>query len=143
MTFYVSQQNLTLTDAQIEAGVRNSRYATMSQDVDADVQATLNYYHSVLQNRATEITISYDSSFDDLYLRATGTVQLLVNTGAVKCSASYDRSPDSVASNNSAVKVHYLDLEGNSLASLDTIGGLPTGKQQAISGNIFPLPPHK
>lgn len=56
--------------------------------------------------------------------------------GAVKCSASYDRSPDSVASNNSAVKVHYFDLEGNSLASVDTIGGLPTGKQQAISGNI-------
>lgn len=136
MTFYVSQQNLTLTDAQIEAGVRNSRYATMSQDVDADVQATLNYYHGVLQNRATGITISYDSSFDNLYLRATGIVQLLDNTGAVKCSASYDRSPDSVASNNSAVKVHYFDLEGNSLASVDTIGGLPTGKQQAISGNI-------
>lgn len=136
MTFYVSQQHLTLTDAQIEAGVRNSRYATMSQDVDADVQASLNYYHGVLQNRATGITISYDSSFDDLYLRAIGIVQLLDNTGAVKCSASYDRSPDSVASNNSAVKVHYLDLEGNSLASVDTIEGLPTGKQQAISGNI-------
>jgi hypothetical protein len=54
---YVTPEDTVLTDAEIAAAVRSSSLAASSLDIEADVQATLDYYHGVIKNRASSMYI--------------------------------------------------------------------------------------
>ncbi|GAB2027750.1 mucin-binding protein [Lactovum odontotermitis] len=121
---YVSPEDTIMTDAEIEANVRISEFAAVSSDVDADVKATLAYYHGVLKNRATNMIIASIFLWEDQYTANTITVKDLDDDN----SQTLTSVPNSVAAaGQSTIKVHYEDENGNVLAPADTTFGWPAG----------------
>ncbi|GAB2026396.1 hypothetical protein OfM2_02980 [Lactovum odontotermitis] len=128
---YVSPEDMILTDAQIVASVKQSEFYSQSSDPEADIQATLDYYHGVLDNKNTMISTAVQFTWADEYVANTLTAQQLDDSGNVTSTTTTTSTPNTIATSNTPVKIHYVDLSGQVLSSTQTKAGLPTGKEVA------------
>ncbi|GAB2027858.1 hypothetical protein OfM2_17630 [Lactovum odontotermitis] len=132
---YVSPEDTRLTDAQISDAIRNSSFAALRSDteVEADVQATLDYYHGVLDNRASNLQISLNLGWADSTISNTIKAERLDDSGKVIGTPQTATSlPDEIATGNTPIKFHYVDLNGATVATTTGTAGVPTGKDNAV-----------
>ncbi|GAB2028192.1 mucin-binding protein [Lactovum odontotermitis] len=135
---YLSPEDKVLSDEEISENVRNSPIAATrdASDVEEDVQATLDYYHGALENRATKIRIITTFTWADDTIANTLTVQEVDSSGeAVGEESTSTSEPNAVDFGNTPVKIHYVDLNGESIkgTSIDTQSGAPTGKENTLN----------
>ncbi|GAB2027724.1 mucin-binding protein [Lactovum odontotermitis] len=129
---YISPEDTVLTDEQIESNTRNNSLAATSTDIEADVQATLDYYHGVLGNRATYIQTYFGLQWADEYSSNTMTVEELNDDETVFNTMTTTSTPNQIASDSTPVKIHYVDLNGQTLTGTITKAGAPTGKDNDL-----------
>jgi hypothetical protein len=81
---YVSPDDMILTEAEIAANVRNNSLARGKTDkeLEEDVAATIDFYHGVLQNRATTVYSYTDFGWADQYTKSTLTVKEVTDDGS-------------------------------------------------------------
>ncbi|EEV40788.1 LPXTG-domain-containing protein cell wall anchor domain protein [Enterococcus casseliflavus EC20] len=125
---YISPEDTILTDEEIIANTRANPLAAASSDIEADIQATLDYYHGVLGNRASTVIPALRLKWADEYSSNTLTASKINKNGEVIRTVSATSSPNTIASGNTPVKVHFVDLNGQSLDSTVTKFGAPTDK---------------
>jgi uncharacterized protein YtpQ (UPF0354 family) len=134
---YVNPADTILTDAQIENLARANVLAGTSTDIEADVKATIAYYHGVLKNRASYVQIGTSFTWADEYSPNTLTTQTLDNDGnPVGKPITSTSSPNGIASGTTPVKVHYVDINGNTVSGTLTKPGTPTGKENSLGGIV-------
>lgn len=129
---YISPEDTILTDEEIIANTRAHPLAGTSSDVEADIQATLDYYHGVLGNRASCVIPALRLKWADEYSSNTLTANQLDENGEITRTVSATSTPNTIASGNTSVKVHYADLNGRALDSIVTKAGPPTGKANEL-----------
>ncbi|GAB2027100.1 mucin-binding protein [Lactovum odontotermitis] len=123
---YLSPEDMVLSDEKIAANVRNNPLAATSKDVEADVAATIAYYHGVLNSRASITRFVFTVDWADDSVPNTLDVENLDNGG----TSSTTTVPNLVAADGqSTIKIYYRDEDGNIIpgTSVSSNYGWPAG----------------
>jgi LPXTG-motif cell wall-anchored protein len=138
---YVIPEDTVLTKEEIEWYVRNSPLAASksSEQLDADVQATKDYYAGALGNRASFIQFYNQIKWLDPYSVNTLTTQQLDNDGNVIPGKELTRptTPIGIASGQTPVVAHYITIDGKKEFGTSTKPGTPTGKENSLGGIVY------
>ncbi|GAB2026122.1 hypothetical protein OfM2_00240 [Lactovum odontotermitis] len=142
---YIEPEDTIMTDEEIANSVRNSGLARFSEDIEADVQATLDYYHGVMGNRASSYSFGVTFKFENEFVANDVKIEQLDNDGNVVKSATKTSKPNVIGEEGQTlVTVHYTDENGKILAEASTLPGWPAGnsagKPATPDRAITPLP---
>ncbi|GAB2026938.1 hypothetical protein OfM2_08410 [Lactovum odontotermitis] len=126
---YISPEDMILTEDEIRASIEESSLAASSEDLEADVQATLEFYQN-LGNRASYTDMYTVVGWADPDIPNTIKVDKLDDNGNAinKDPFTSTTTPNtSVIAGQSTIKVHYVDEQGNPLDVVETTLGWPEG----------------